>query len=392
MEELTGEEAIEEDVVEEQKLSTYFTFKTGCNLILGSFDFYVILHTEKGELIDFKPFNYLINESLEFKALENETPDDFTVTVFIIGSEGENPGYSLSSISQFKKGETLDYSCEAGNLSAKTGSFNLVVDNIPNVNGVVTGFSAWNGETSGLLAPGKAVQGNLVSYFGDFDILESKRDYIISVQDGNQNSKYYVLSNYNVGDSLKLDYSNFSNYDKYLEIDYPQHYGLSFSLIGSSSEPKESYALSSIFSTAGLEGVLRAGELNRFDSYDIKFSIKPTPKYEYRYRKVGELPDVVVIPEQPLMSIEDASITNFKFNINLTGYLLKTSYWTNLDGASIKTWTWSVQSKENHYPTIGELPDELLEQYPNLDLEDLRFTQTTFRLNDQETITLWNPN
>ncbi|MFK7968260.1 MAG: hypothetical protein AB8B68_03790 [Rickettsiaceae bacterium] len=380
----------EEEVIEEPKNEVYFTIKTGCNLVLGSFDFWVILHQENGELIEFKPFNYLINETIEFKALEDKKPDNFTVTIFSVSSERDDSGYSLFTTTQFKKGETLDYSCEGVNSSAITGTFNLTVNNIPNVNGMVTGFSAWNGESSGILTPGRAIEGNLISYFGDLDILESKRDYIISIQDGFQNSKHYVLSNYNAGDNINLNYADFYNYENYLNIDYPRNFGLSFNLKGLSSEQNETYTLNKIFSGPSSEGVLKAGQLSRFDSYNIQFNIKPSLKYEYRYRKNGQLPTNIVIPEQPLMSIEDASIKEFKFDINLSDYLNKTSSWSSFNDGAISTWM--IQSKENYSPIIGDLPEELLIKYPNLNFENLRYTQTTFKLNEEETIILLNPN
>jgi hypothetical protein len=380
----------EEDIIEEPKLSAYFTLKTGCSLVLGSFDFWVILHSTNGELIDFKPFNYLLTESLEFKALEDAKPDKFTVTILNISSESGNPEYSISSFTQFNKGEVLDYSCEEIKTSTKTGTFNLVVRNIPNINGGITDFSAWNGEASGLLTPGLINEGSFVTYFGDLDVLESKKDYIISIRDGYGGSKYYVLSNYNSGDEIVLDYSDFSSFDKYLDINFPLNYRLSFNLEGLTSETNEVYALGAIFSTGGPEGILRAGQLDRFDSYRVRFTVKPTLEYEYQYKEFGQLPSEIVIPEKPSIIIENSSIKNFKFTTELSGYLHKTSFWTSFDGTAFRTW--SIQSKENYSPIIGDLPEELLGQYPNLNLEDLSYSQTNFQLNDEETIILLNPN
>ncbi len=388
--ESANEEVMEkEEVIEEPKISTFLTVKTGCNLSSGNLGNWIILNDENGNIIDFKP--YQLDEILIFEALENVQPNKLTMTTLSVNEFMGNIWHQLNSIAEINKGESLDFSCPIEENVSNTilGTFNLTVNNVPD-NPVIKGINASNGQ-SNTFAYSQSTSQGLTIYVSDLNIYEKKTDYIISIQDGNEDAKYFVLTEYNIDDVFTINYEDFSSYDSYLNIDYPIHSSLRLLMAGFNTDQDEVYNLNEAFSLGGLQGRLRVGQLSRFDSHKILFSISPNSEYEYEFQKSGELPDEIIIPEQPEISIENPSINNFSFNTSISNYINKKSSWVYSSGDGSTT-TWDIQSSKDYSPIIGDLPEELLIEYPNLNIGELLYSKTKFNINSEEAILLLSTN
>jgi hypothetical protein len=377
-----------EESIKEPITSTYLTVKTGCKLSTGSSGNWIMLHDENGLIIDFKP--YELNETITFQALESQQPNQFSITSLSVNEFLGNVWHRLNSIAEIKKGTFLDFSCTTEETISNPilGNFKLIINNVPD-NPVVKGFNASNGHNNGI-AYSESSNGGFITYEADLNIYQNKTEYLISVQDGNQNSKYYGLSDYNIDDEIVLNYLDFMTYDDYLNIDYPLHSQLRILNVGYNVDQKETYSLTQAFSQGASGGTLRVGQLNRFDSYEFLFGVSLNLEYEYQFQISGALPDALVIPEQPSIVIENSSVNSFQLSTNISNYINKKSSWIYSSDEGITT-TWDIESSENYSPNIGDIPAELLMQYPDLNLENLLYTQTSFKLNEEETIILLNP-
>lgn len=377
----------EVEVIAEPVIATYLTIKTGCHLNYGNQGNWIIVYDESGNLIDYKAFQE--NEIIAFESDETETHEKYSVTFLTINEFLGGIWNELNTSTEVLMGSTLDYSCiEENNASTSiTGNFNLKIKNVPD-DLTVTSINASNGENVGF-AYSESSNNGLMTYEADLNILEVKTDYIITIQDGNENAKYYVLENYEIGEEISINYEDFNSYTDYTDINYPEHTSLRLLLHGSNTN--EAYSLSQAFSNGNTQGSLRLGKLNRFDTYNLLYEIKINSEYVYTFFNTGEFPTEIITPEQPTVTISDSSIQEFKFETSITNYLNKTSSWYS--GTTNENFTtWDVSSTRNYNPIIGNIPTEISTSHSNLEIEDLIYKQIKFDLNEDETIIISNSN
>lgn len=375
----------EVEVIAEPVIVTYLTIKTGCLLNYGNQGNWIIVYDESGNLIDYKAFQE--NEIIAFESDETETYEKYSVTFLTINEFLGGIWNRLNTSTEVLIGSTLDYSCiEENNASTSiTRNFNLIIKNVPD-DLTVTSINASNGENVGF-AYSESSNNGLMTYEADLNILEVKTDYIITIQDGNKNAKYYVLENYEIGEKISINYEDFNSYTDYTDINYPEHTSLRLLLHGSNTN--EVYSLSQAFSNGNTQGSLRLGKLNRFDTYNLLYEIKINSEYEYSFENIGEFPKEIITPLQPTIDILNSSIQEFKFETSISDYQIKTSSWYY--GVSNENYTtWDISSTKAYNPVIGSIPTEITTLHSNLNIEDLIYKQTKFVLNDDETIILSN--
>ncbi|WP_437369988.1 hypothetical protein [Maribacter litoralis] len=375
----------EVEVIAEPVIVTYLTIKTGCLLNYGNQGNWIIVYDESGNLIDYKPFQE--NEIIAFDSDETETHEKYSVTFLAINEFLGSIWNRLNTSTEVSMGSTLDFSCIEENNASNfiTGNFNLKIKNVPD-DITVTSINASNGENVGF-AYSESSNNGLMTYEADLNILEVKTDYIITIQDGNENAKFYVLENYEIGEEVSINYEDFNSYTDYTDIKYPEHTSLRLLLHGSNTN--EVYSLSQAFSNGNTQGSLRLGKLNRFDTYNLLYEIKINSEYEYSFENIGEFPKEIITPLQPTITILNSSIQEFKFETSISDYQSKTSSWHY--GVSNENYTtWDITSSKAYNPVIGYIPTEISTLHSNLDIEDLIYQQTKFVLNDDETIILSN--
>lgn len=378
----------EVEVIAEPIIVTYLTIKTGCLLNYGNQGNWIIIYDEIGNLIDYK--TYQENQIITFESDKTEIHEKYSVTFLTINQFLGSIWNRLNTSTEVLNGSTLDYSCIKENNASNpiTGNFNLTIKEVPD-NLTVTSINASNGQNVSF-AYSESSNNGLLTYEGDLNILELKTDYIISIQDGNEDAKYFVLENYEIGEEISLTYEDFVSYVNYTDINYPEHTSLRLLLYGSNNND-EGYSLSEAFSNGNSQGSLRLGKLERFDTYKVFYEIHPNSEYVYTFFNTGEFPTEIITPEQPTVTISDSSIQEFKFETSITNYLNKTSSWYY--GTTNENYTtWDVSSSKDYNPIIGNIPAEISTSHSNLEIEDLIYKQIKFDLNEDETIIISNSN
>lgn len=86
--------------------------------------------------------------------------------------------------------------------------------------------------------------------------------------------------------------------------------------------------------------------------------------------------------QKPKLTILDDSIYNFKCEIDLSKYLKSVHFWklpsmTLSDGTTIIA-NWTVTNPQETTVVLGKIPQEILEKYPNLRIEELKYTRSSF--------------
>lgn len=348
---------------------------------------WIIVHGEDGEVIDYKP--YADGAILIFEALENEQPNKFTVTDFFVNEFLGVVWHRLESYTEVTEGAILDFSCSSEEPVSNTviGEFSLTVNNVPN--GVsLKEFVASNGQNGGYAYSTGTPNGATFTFTSSLKIFEAQTDYLISVRDGDGGFKYYVLDNYVNGGSYIIDYSLFSAFDNLIAVDYPLHAKLRLSLTGYDESENSYYYLSNLTSSGDFGGSFQLGTYENFDQYRILYNISPYTNYEYEYSDFGALPSTLIIPDQPSFTITNESVFEFEFSTNLEDYLEKTSEWVFQDGNY--TTSWRIGSVKDYSPKLGGFPPNLIEMYPNLNLQALEHNNIEFRLNEKERITIYS--
>ena len=178
-----------------------------------------------------------------------------------------------------------------------------------------------------------------------------------------------------------LDYNQFKDYEYVLETTLPENaYQFSTSNgFGTPINPKIAYE-TSVELNFDNPTVSRIGYISGFDSYSTSFSIKLENDYIYFYSKdLHQLPpEEIKILERPSFNIIQDALYNFEFNTD-SNYISSSSIW-NSETLSTEnrrsTTTWKIFSSKKSSHTVGSLPGEVNTLYPNLDLDNLKYSQT----------------
>lgn len=390
-------DADSKDEPKESEGEVYFTIKTSCNSDTTTVGNWIIIHRENGELEDFKPYDP--GDTLVFEAPENEQPNTFSFSTLVVSEYMGDISHNLNSTTEITKGTILDLSCstqEETLSNPSMGDFDLTVNNVP-FQPISFSFNVSNGFGVSHSDFSTENQNGFTSFTKQLSIQEKGNKYLISVFDGNNNFKYYSLENFQNKEDISIDYGQFNPFDSYLELDIPDNEKFLFLVRGYEDDQKTNYILSHILTPWIFSNQLdfvRVGYLDRFEINSTFMFVKLNQEFEYMYSKFGTRPDAIVIPKQPSITIENESIHNFKFSSDITDYEEKTSIWVHeSDGMDERfSTTWGVKSSQTYSPKIGNLPEELIQKYPKIHIQDLNYIKTDFRLNEEERITLYKPN
>jgi len=119
-----------------------------------------------------------------------------------------------------------------------------------------------------------------------------------------------------------------------------------------------------------------------------KIYIVSNDKFYYSYKKFGEAPTHFGLGnlERWNLEIMNESITDFQFNgpsQNL--YNRKQHSWNTSSGirdVEYSQTVWTVYKGIDDYHKIGEIPEEILNSYPNLDIKNINYGSSTFYLDE----------
>ncbi|WP_422082603.1 hypothetical protein [Ulvibacterium sp.] len=377
-----------------QETEIYFALNTESppNLTEASDD-WVILHDVNGNLLGYSA--YETGDKLEFDAPIDVLTPTIAVTYLNYRTTNGNQYFEISTTVAVNKGsienigpnpppENPDYT--------KTGEFNLSIQDIPdpfrNASPTKVELSSGRGRlgfsSGGTGLPNGTLELNLqIESYQGFD------DYLISILDGNNHLKYFYLNNSEV-QNLSANYiTDFLDFEKEIGISLPPHTRFNLNIAGFKEDQDFSqyggYWLHDVISVLNRDVVtnpLKIGYLDMFNKYRTLFNIN-MDGYDYGISHYGKALDTLVIPEKPVMNVVDRSLNAFSFDIDLD-FIDALHKWDYQEGSSgdgnyIQT-RWSLSVPKDFSPSIGELPDEILEKYPDINVERMEYRSSSFNL------------
>ncbi len=379
----TETEMPKEEEVEQFELEVYFTYST----YSGNADNWIIIHNKYGDLIDYKKIEN--GGPIEFMAPKDSIPDEISITeMFYSKDTGNNQSHNLLTFTGIASGSVLNnfYTYPQAN---EIGSFDLRVDNIPGLkmNTLSTQRGPFNaGEST---TEGNSINASLI--MTNIPLFENE-DYLLSIYDEVGEHKYTLLEKPDANSNFTFDYSEFLDYDEYLEVNLPQN---SFSLLftyGYKEENPNYFYTGQAFSNYldfNSEGIIKAGYLDGCNKYRTDFSIR-LDGFTYGFSKAGEKVEEITIPTKPTFNLEESSIYDLRFTTNLNFIKKETRYSSNIqdeNGANTDT-IWIVHSEGTSFHKVGNLPAEIVTKYSDINLEKIELnsiTLSTQGFNQQET-------
>ncbi|WP_425235515.1 hypothetical protein [Ulvibacterium sp.] len=142
--------------------------------------------------------------------------------------------------------------------------------------------------------------------------------------------------------------------------------------------PVPGYELYIFYGETG-EDISRSFELghpgNEFEAYRMLFSNRQQD-FGYTFNYFGtELPDNLIVPQRPLFNVDNPEIKGFEISTDLD-YKRKEIRWSNLEPRSFgnnRRIEWKVFSSFTSSSVIGDIPEEILNGYPDMDVSGLTY-------------------
>tara|TARA_R110002167_G_scaffold35569_8_gene113553 strand:- start:2655 stop:3905 length:1251 start_codon:yes stop_codon:yes gene_type:complete len=370
----------------------YFTVNTFPNYNSDLSDDWIIIHDEQGKLLEYRPFES--GDQLLFERDSDSLPEFFTVSRLQYSFNETSKYFEINtSCKTAQKSELNLGSNYVSNIEplTKTGDFDITINNIPVPPGKASPIkdivSTKIGRLGGV-SSGSAINGlsKLIKTTAKYEKVE---DYIVTILDGNDNLRYYNFQNA-LSQDITVDYSNaFQNFDTYLNVYLPTYSSYNMNIAGFEDgqvfDQNGGYWLHNIISVIDDEiktAPLIIGYLDKFKRYRTQFNISMAD-YNYYISQYGDPLLEIVIPEKPNMTITDQSIENFRFQIDID-FLSAGQRWEYKEGAfetnDYSQTRWSIEVPYGYEQYIGEIPDEILEKYPTININKLQFKQTSLNL------------
>lgn len=205
--------------------------------------------------------------------------------------------------------------------------------------------------------------------------------YLLYAHDDAGNSKYVFFDNIDPGKKIDVTFENMNDFDNIVSFSFPISDNVFLYVQGRESDQnlaEQGYLLRYHYATISPIGSINAGYLARLSNYLTILSVH-YPSHFYSYTKKGDIPAKSPdFPEAKNFNLADKTIKSFLSETSVP-YFHRESTWNYKEAVNGNTeyLTWKVISPKNTQK-IMELPKEIVEMYPLLNLEKLEHTATTF--------------
>lgn len=367
----------------EPQLETIFTYNADIQMVTDFEETWIILHDEKGNLIDYK--QQVPGETLIFQAMDTLQIQELSVSKFVVLEQGFYNDYRIYTYGKFDKGKIWDEP-EINSVSTTIGDFDLTVTNIENWEE----YSLFNTNGHGRymdryfqsIAENDNDPTNLnLSNFP----LDENNDYFLSIIDGDTYPKYTWIYDIENGKHLNIDGSTqLKNYETVINLPIPEDAtGFSYSATAIDENKDLKLQLYNVQYSLNLNAVesIKLGYLEEYDNYEtgINFSFD---NYSYFYSQPKDKIKIENIkPIEPEVTFESKSSTEFSFS-SLQDFIRYQAFWlvsSSNEGISYST-SWQITAQSGFFPSIIEFPKELVNKYPELSIEKLELKNTSLYL------------
>ncbi|SIQ07979.1 hypothetical protein [Maribacter ulvicola] len=208
---------------------------------------------------------------------------------------------------------------------------------------------------------------------------------LISYIDGFNNMKHLFIKNPNSED-MSVNHNDFIPYENYQEITFPDYSFMSFNLYGFEPNDESKYKSFLISShdhyiSSNQPTTAKLGFSNEFERYYFYIWINLRNKYTYSTTEIGNSIKPISIPPKPNLDIITKTMTDFQFKVD-TEFTSSASVWryfkeseSNPPQSEYLT-EWKISVPKNETFNLVELPLEITENYPNINLDKLEYLRT----------------
>jgi hypothetical protein len=119
---------------------------------------------------------------------------------------------------------------------------------------------------------------------------------------------------------------------------------------------------------------LKIGYLDRFEKYETRISMG-FAGHSFSYEKAGERPTSITIPDKTTFQVTDETVAGYAVN-NENPFTLRQSGFNDPSATAPRSIGWTSYGPEGT-DRVSELPPELLEKYPFIDLNKFQHTYTS---------------
>jgi hypothetical protein len=359
--------------------TVYFTYQSSQ---IQGLENWIIIHDENGNLVDYKQITEL--DSVDFTLGEDVLPNKLSATKLSYSTDGagNSLSHSLLTYTDLEIGSVWEDRPNSfeGNLN---GNFDLQVNNISDVENVLITTP------SGILRAGSSnadeITGNALQLM---DIpLYMDQEYLISIRGAEGLTRYLLLMPEN-DINYEYDYAALQEFDEDFALNLPPNdFNLCFTggikTNGSNTYWNYGHRFGEYIGNAS--GVLNLGYVDGYERYRFGLTIT-RDDFTYSLQSFGDRVMDIVIPDRPSFMVESADIYDLRFSSELNPVTKNTRHESIIIDEQDRrlSTTWLVFSTGTPSQQIGELPDELSERYPDMDLENLALKAVTLFTNSDE--------
>ncbi|WP_405385007.1 hypothetical protein [Maribacter sp. LLG6340-A2] len=408
----TKEPSIQPEVIEAEKPVSppeiieeeiYLTVNIDTNINTTDSEDWLIIHDDNNNLVDYK--SYESGDEITFSAYPDSITSSLSITKFsqVIDyvndlNDGTSPQtrsevgkrYEITTTNGLNRGDVFNINSSVLNEPqnrTKIGEFNLTIEDIPQIKNL--NISTKNGT----IPYGYSISDNgneLIDYSQKLEKYQGEEEYLISILDGNNTHKYFTFSNLENQD-LILNYAEFKLFDTYIDLEVPTDSNYLIDIGGFDNDENLNffggYKLLdiSLYSDQINANVISFGYLNKFSNYRSRIILE-TSNYRYLKTQFGSKLDFLEFPDDPnFVIINDSSIQNFDFSTS-SDYKSYKNTWRYVEGnypyGNYVITSWSVEIPKNKIKTVGDIPVEILEKFPNINLDKIEPYTTHLNLSE----------
>lgn len=347
---------------------------------------YLIIHDSEGNLIDY--LEYKDGDEIELKTKEGIIiPEYFTITKFRHTLNQENNYFYVDTYPNIKKGVKLDFKTSF-QVPSSTGNFSWKLSNIPNWKhfvlssdfGDTTFASSYYYYFSNPSRPTDEIGSDTQSII--------KSDFILSILDENYLWKYVKLPNVANNDIYSFDDSDLLSFDSELTITLPENYTFSTYVVGLNNDANfysngnflNQFFYDPLQSTETLSNI-SLGYLDEYVKFKTHFS-SGIGNYNHSIYLFGNKPTEIIPLAKPAFTINNSTFNNLSFTTDVE-YIGGINSWAYNDSQTNNYLSWNVYFDGKAIPFVGQLPEKILLNNPNLDLSNMTYTSTNLKLKGQ---------
>lgn len=342
------------------------------------FDRWMIIHDEAGEILEFKEF--ATDEPFEIITSKPVKGSTITMTTLyhLFGQYGHT--FSIASYTNLEIGQAITMhgpgSGSAG-AGAEIGIFTYTLSNFQ-------GFS-YGGLSNKFGSVSVGYTGGAGGNIFTCRLYANADKHIFHVSDEAGNLKYAILNNPVADGAYSINANELLNFDKTVQFTFPATNDIFTTQRG--KEPGQSsggYVLNRYTPWYDVTRTsLKLGYLNSLSGYDTKLWLTYPDKVNLTYTNIGTIPTgEVPWPAKTDFTVSNESLGSFLCSA-VKPFNYRTSQWsfsTGVPGVSI---TWVVYSPSTAHKVSG-LPQEILDRYPDLVLNELKYSRTTYHHGTQK--------